>query len=124
MLLILTLWHELSHAFVQNLAGELYKRTPPEVSVSWNDEEKATGVGESGDYMECTIWGGAVQVDRFPDPADTPSTPVRRPSFTAIYFGNAVHICVVFLLTLFKSGDRFTSELIPGRQLLSGLLPT
>lgn len=99
MLLILTLWHELTHAFVQNLAGELFRRTPPEVSVLWNDEERATGVGESGNYMECAIWGGAVQIDRFPDPADTQSIPVGCPSFTAIYFGNAVYICVVSMLT-------------------------
>lgn len=104
MLLILTFWHELCHGFVRYLAGELSKRTPPKVSVSWNDEQRANNIGESGDYMECMMWGGAVEVDRFPDPA----TPVRRPSFTAIYFGKAVHICAVSVLTLFKSGHRFT----------------
>ncbi|POS77874.1 hypothetical protein DHEL01_v203739 [Diaporthe helianthi] len=74
MLHILTLWHELTHAFIMYLSGEQVRRTPPEVSVSWNEEQRATGVGESGDYMECTIWGGSIQIDRFPDPAETPST--------------------------------------------------
>jgi hypothetical protein len=55
MLHILTLWHELTHAFVMYLSGEQLRRTPPEVSVSWNEEQRAAGVGESRDYMECTI---------------------------------------------------------------------
>jgi hypothetical protein len=96
MLLIITLWHELVHGFVQYLGVEDSKHSPKDASALWNDEERATGVGESGDYMECEVWGGSVQIDRLPDPADTPTTPVRHP----LVHSNMLWKCCTYLCCL------------------------
>lgn len=77
MLLALALWHELTHGFVSFIAGVTIARTPPDCMPNFLQEQTdpmgpKTTVGESGDFMECKIWGGSMQMTEFPsnDPAN------------------------------------------------------
>jgi hypothetical protein len=68
MTLSLAFWHEFMHGFVTYLAGGSWSRTPPQVIPNYlrpdeNDLKEATPLGESGDYMECLVWGGSFQMD-------------------------------------------------------------
>ncbi|KAH8742693.1 hypothetical protein F5883DRAFT_656459 [Diaporthe sp. PMI_573] len=68
MVLSLALWHEFMHGFVTYLAGKSWSRTPPHIIPKYlmpdeNDLKEGTPLGESGDYMECLVWGGSFQMD-------------------------------------------------------------
>lgn len=92
MLLALALWHEITHGFVSFIAGVTISRTPPACMPNFlkktiNPDDLATAVGESGDFMECEIWGGSMQITEFPsnDPANmTVRLPLLIPVHPAI----------------------------------------
>lgn len=104
MLLAVSLWHEMTHGFVSFIAGSTFARTPPETAPAFAKpgpkEADANAVGESGDWIECKIWGGSMQMSGgIPSVNNT----VRSPSLTtdSPKLNNIKSICMDFLLTSF-----------------------
>lgn len=99
MILALSIWHEFTHGFVTFLAGPKRARTPPECDPGFNksaqsagDQPTASMRGESGDFLECEVWGGAIQMDDVADPGAA-SKPVRLPSIMLML--TAVDISII-----------------------------
>ena len=56
------------HGFVTYLAGKSWLQTPLHIIPKYfmpdeNNLKEGTPLGESGDYMECLVWGGSFQMD-------------------------------------------------------------
>lgn len=92
MLLAVSLWHELTHGFVSFIAGTTRARTPPQNAPAFAEpgpkEADADAVGESGDWIECKIWGGSMQmsggipsVNNTVRPASLTTNPPRQSIF-------------------------------------------
>lgn len=105
MVLSLSFWHEFTHGFVTFLAGPKRARTPPECDPGFNKSKQSAGDqptasmrGESGDFLECEVWGGAMQMDDVADPSHA-SKPVRLPSITPILTAVDISIISIFFST-------------------------
>lgn len=102
MLLVVAFWHELTHGFVSFIAGSTLARTPPDQRPAFDkpgpEEADADAIGESGDWIECKIWGGSMQmIGGMPSVNNT----VRPPSLMPMppSYRTLVSICITSPLT-------------------------
>lgn len=105
MLLAVSFWHELTHGFVSFIAGSTLARTPPQNAPAFAkpgpEEADADGIGESGDWIECEVWGGSMQLSGgMPSMKNTVRTLSLLPNPTSR--DNGQSICYNLLLTILK----------------------